>query len=75
MTEEPKPPDTSSPTGRPVVSKRLVPYLTIGAALSGAIVAGGELGLELGGPHVKGWAIVAGIFFATLLGTSPGWRK
>lgn len=72
MSEE-KPP--SSPTGKPVVSKKLVPYAAAGAALSAAIVGASEMGIDLGIPHLKGWAIVAGFFFATLLGTSPGWRK
>lgn len=71
-------PDTPTPPpshGTPVVSSKLVPYFAVGAALSSAIVVATEMGLDLGNPHVKSWAIVAGLFFATLLGTSPGWRK
>jgi hypothetical protein len=70
----PAAPPAVSPTGAPVVSPRLAPYFTAGLVIASALAGASQLELGLP-PQVSGWATLAAIVFAGLLGTSPGLRK
>lgn len=64
-----------SPTGRPRVPAKLALPLFAGSALCAAVAAASQIpGVSLPG-WAFSWAVVGSIFFASVLGLSPGWRK
>lgn len=72
MSDENKP--AASPTGKPIIPKKLTPYFLAGFTLCGAITA-----VLMGDPSVPGWLIksaaIGSLTFGGLLGIGPGWRK
>lgn len=73
MTLVPTPPP-ASPTGQPMLSPRLAPYLFVLVTLCGCLAGASQLDLGLS-PKVFGWAVLGGMFFGSLLAATPGFRK
>lgn len=79
MTDEVKPPEVQtsapiSPTGQPMLSAKLAPYLFVLVTLCAALGTGSKLKLGLP-PEVFDWSIIGGLFFGGLLAATPGFRK
>lgn len=64
----------TSPTGQPMLSPKLAPYLFVLVTLCGCLAGASQLDLGLP-PKVFGWAVLGGMFFGSLLAATPGFRK
>jgi hypothetical protein len=76
MPDEVKPeaPAPVSPTGQPLISPKLAPYLFAATTLCAIVAGASQLDLGLP-PRVFGWAMIGATFFGAMLAATPGFRK